>query len=209
MLVAVLGTGRSRAARLIDLRTGELRHLALHDALTGLANRALINDRLDGLLVRSHRDGIASAVLFIDLDGFKQVNDTLGHHAGDQLLRSVAERLSTRLPSIDTVGRLGGDEFIVLVDGASAVSPALTAQRVLEIIGTPFELDGSAAPVTISASVGIASGHFSSREDLLRSADLALYQAKAGGRNRYDVFEPGTATAVHLRDDRQGSLNLV
>ena len=130
VLVLVLGTGRLRPLRLVAQRTGQLRHQALHDALTDLPNRALIMDRIDQLLARNRREGTPEAALFVDLDDFKNVNDTLGHLAGDGLLIAVAARLTTTLRDADTIGRLGGDEFVVLIDGGPQhAAPALVAQH--------------------------------------------------------------------------------
>ena len=117
-LMFVLGTGRARALRVVHDQTGELRHQALHDALTGLPNRALIMDRIEQLLARSRRQGTSGAALYVDLDEFKNVNDTLGHGMGDRLLVGVSNRLQSALRDADTIGRMGGDEFVVLVDGA-------------------------------------------------------------------------------------------
>jgi diguanylate cyclase (GGDEF)-like protein len=198
-LVFVLGTGRARARRLVDLKTGELLHQALHDGLTGLPNRALITDRVEQLLARSRRSGSAGAVLFVDLDEFKNVNDTLGHEAGDQLLQSVAARLTSGLRAVDTVGRLGGDEFVVLIDGEAQTAPELVAERVLEVMRHPFDLDGGPTPIMVTASVGIAAGLRTSGSELLRDADMALYGAKASGKNCYEVFQPEMETALRHR----------
>jgi diguanylate cyclase (GGDEF)-like protein len=170
----------------------QVRRQALHDALTGLPNRALIFDRAEQMLARAHRDKRATAVFFIDLDNFKSVNDTLGHGAGDQLLRAVANRLSATIRADDTVGRLGGDEFVVLAEGTSLdAGPELVAARLLDVLSEPFELAGlGAMPLTMSASIGIATGERSSPDDLLRDADIALYRAKAAGKARAVVFQP-------------------
>jgi diguanylate cyclase (GGDEF)-like protein len=190
-LMFVLGTGRGRALRLVEERTGQLRHQALHDALTGLPNRALIMDRIEQLLARSRRNQTMGAALYVDLDEFKNVNDTLGHEAGDRLLVAVAARLQSALRDADTIGRMGGDEFIVLVDGASLeMTPALVAERLLAVMRQPFELDGATMPLMVNASIGVAVGDRSIPGDLLRDADVALYQAKAAGKNRYEIFHP-------------------
>jgi diguanylate cyclase (GGDEF)-like protein len=196
-LVFVLGTGRARAVRLVAERTGELHHRALHDELTGLPNRALIIDRLDQLLARNRRRGSDPSALFIDIDDFKNVNDTLGHQAGDQLLRDVTARLTSTLRTADTLGRMGGDEFVVLIDGDRAVdgfstprSPELVAERLLAVMREPFELDGASAPLVVNTSIGIATGDRNSGDELLRDADVALYEAKAAGKNRFEVFDP-------------------
>jgi diguanylate cyclase (GGDEF)-like protein len=199
-LVFVLGTGRARARRVVAEQTGELRHQALHDALTGLPNRTLILDRIEQLLARSRRQGTLGAVLYVDLDDFKDVNDTLGHSAGDRLLVAVAARLKGALRDADTIGRMGGDEFVVLIDGASLdVGPELVAERLLEVMRQPFELDGASMPLMVNVSIGIAMGDRASPGDLLRDADVALYEAKAAGKNRYDVFQPEMQTEISHR----------
>jgi diguanylate cyclase (GGDEF)-like protein len=191
MLVFVLATGRARALRLVGERTGELRHQALHDALTGLPNRTLIMDRIEQLLARNRRNGTVGAALYIDLDEFKNVNDSLGHEAGDRLLVAVAARLTSTLRDADTVGRMGGDEFVVLIDGGELkVGPELVAERLLDVMRQPFELDGAAMPLIVNTSIGIAIGDRASPGDLVRDADVALYEAKAAGKNRYEIFYP-------------------
>jgi diguanylate cyclase (GGDEF)-like protein len=180
-------------ARLLD----QVRHQALHDTLTGLPNRALILDRAEHLLQRAHRDNREAAALFIDLDNFKTINDTLGHRAGDELLQAVASRITGVLRGSDTVGRLGGDEFVVLVgDHSVSAAPELVAQRVLDVLKAPFFLaDHDATPIAISASIGVATGR-STANDLLRDADIALYRAKAQGKGCYVLFEPAMQSAV-------------
>jgi diguanylate cyclase (GGDEF)-like protein len=192
----VLVTGRARALGLAD----ELRHQALHDALTGLPNRALIMDRIEQLLFRNRRQATTGAALFVDLDDFKNVNDTLGHEAGDRLLVAVAARLTGSLRDADTIGRMGGDEFVVLIDGASLeVDPELVAERLLEVMRQPFFIDGSTMPVTVSTSIGIAMGDRANPGDLLRDADLALYRAKAAGKNCYQIFHAEMQTEIMHR----------
>ena len=199
-LVFVLGTGRVRALRLVGQRTRELRHQALHDGLTGLANRVLITDRIEQLLMRNRRAGTEGAALFIDLDEFKNVNDTLGHDAGDQLLIAVADRLRSALRDADTVGRMGGDEFVVLVEGSGIdVAPHRVAERLLDVMRQPFELDGAPAPLTVHTSIGIAVGDRATPGDLLRDADVALYEAKTRGKNRYQIFHPEMQAAISQR----------
>jgi diguanylate cyclase (GGDEF)-like protein len=200
LLLIVLGTGRARARRVIREQTGELRHQALHDDLTGLPNRALIMDRIEQLLARSRRNGTAGAALYVDLDEFKNVNDTLGHQAGDRLLVAVAARLQSTLRDADTIGRMGGDEFVVLIDGTSLdADPELVASRLLEVMRQPFELEGATRPLTVHTSIGIAIGDRPSPGDLLRDADLALYQAKTGGKNRYEIFDPEMLIGIQHR----------
>jgi diguanylate cyclase (GGDEF)-like protein len=170
----------------------QVRRQALHDELTGLPNRALILDRATHMLARAERDERPTAAFFLDLDNFKTVNDTLGHGAGDELLKAVAHRLATAIRATDTVGRLGGDEFVVLVEGTSLDGgPELVAARILDALAAPFELAGfEGIPLTTSASIGIAMGQGTSAGDLLRDADIALYRAKAAGKARAVVFEP-------------------
>jgi diguanylate cyclase (GGDEF)-like protein len=181
-------------SRLVD----QIRFQALHDALTGLPNRSLIMDRTEQMLARARRTHVPVAVLFIDLDGFKEVNDTLGHAFGDQLLQAVTERLSVTMRQSDSVGRLGGDEFVVLVDGATMdAAPELVAERLLDVLRPSFELDGaSAGSVNLSASIGIARGIRPTAGELLRDADIALYAAKAAGKDRFVVFDPEMHTTV-------------
>ncbi len=200
-LIYVLATGRARALRLVGDKTGQLRHQALHDALSGLPNRALITDRIEQLLARSRRNGTVGAALFVDLDEFKNVNDTLGHAAGDRLLQAVAARLITTLRDVDTIGRMGGDEFVVLIEGATLErAPELVAERILEVMRHPFELDGVGTPMTVTTSIGIAAGDREQPGDLLRDADVALYLAKAAGKNCYEVFRPEMEANVRRRN---------
>ncbi|HEY5097154.1 MAG TPA: EAL domain-containing protein, partial [Acidimicrobiales bacterium] len=180
-------------ARLVD----QIRYQALHVPLTGLPNRSLILDRTERMLARARRTIEPVAALFIDLDGFKDVNDTLGHGSGDQLLRAVAERLAVTMRASDSIGRLGGDEFVVLVDGTTMDSgPELVADRLLEVLRSPFELEAAGGAITLTASIGIAVGTRSTAAELLRDADIALYEAKAFGKNCFVVFQPEMHTAV-------------
>jgi len=174
-----------------------------HDNLTGLPNRHLILDRAEQMLARARRYGADSALLFIDIDAFKDVNDTLGHQAGDELLKAVASRFAGVLRATDTIGRLGGDEFVVLSEGASlADGPELIARRLLDVLAEPFGLEGAdATPTTVTASIGIAVGVRNDAHDLLRDGDIALYAAKAAGKNRYSLFEPEMRTAVRSHHD--------
>ncbi len=182
-------------------RQQELVFMATHDPLTGLPNRTLILDRTEQLLARSRREQQQCGALFIDLDGFKGINDGLGHRSGDELLRAVAERLETTIREADALGRLGGDEFVILVEGvALAAGPELVAERILDALKQPFFIEGTpSGRVTITASIGIAVGDRSSATDLLRDADIAMYRAKLNGRNRYQIFEYGMEDAIHSR----------
>ena len=167
---------------------------AYHDSLTGLANRTALLERLDHALARSERSGAPCAILFLDLDGFKGVNDSLGHAVGDELLRAAAERLSACVRPGDTAARLGGDEFAVLLEGLAEDDEAeRVAARVLEELRAPFVIHET--QLAISASIGIATGTRRS-DDLLRNADLAMYGAKGGGRDRVVTFEEGMRSAL-------------
>ncbi|HET6548202.1 MAG TPA: EAL domain-containing protein [Solirubrobacter sp.] len=194
LLVQVLARGRARALRMVEEKTAQLRHQALHDALTGLPNRALIMDRAEQMLAHARRVGGEASAMFIDLDGFKGVNDTFGHPVGDELLRVVAERIAGVLRETDTIGRLGGDEFVVLVEGGAET----VARRVLTVLREPFDL-GTGSPISITTSIGIASGDRAAAKDLLRDADIALYEAKGAGRNRYAEFRHEMHIAAHER----------
>ena len=178
----------------------ELTFLATHDALTGLPNRTLIVDRIEQMLVRSRHSQTPVAALFIDLDNFKDINDTLGHGAGDELLRGVAARLDGVVRDLDALGRLGGDEFVVIAGELSlAAGPELIAERMLDALKQPFKLQRSETPFTVTASIGIAAGQRTSAEELLRDADIAMYRAKWDGKNRYVVFESRMQEAVQSR----------
>jgi diguanylate cyclase (GGDEF)-like protein len=192
---------RQRAHEELTRRQEELAFLATHDALTGLPNRTLILDRVEQMLVRARRSQAPVAALFVDLDNFKSINDTLGHGVGDELLRAVAARLDGVVRDIDALGRLGSDEFVVVAEGMSLDSgPEMIADRLLEALKQPFELEGADQNrLTVTASVGIAAGDRVSAEELLRDADIAMYRAKWDGKNRFVVFESGMQDAVQGR----------
>jgi diguanylate cyclase (GGDEF)-like protein len=179
-------------------------HEALHDSLTGLPNRSLFLDRLRHAVVRAERTGTPLAVLFCDLDGFKTVNDSLGHRTGDRLLVSVADRLARCLRPTDTIARLGGDEFAVLLEELRGPDDAARmAQRLLDSLEPQFQL--REREFFISASIGIATGT-KEAETLLRDADLAMYRAKSSGKGRYAIYEPGMHTAIVDRLDLEVDL---
>jgi diguanylate cyclase (GGDEF)-like protein len=170
----------------------ELTRQAFHDGLTGLANRALFRDRLDQALARAQRSAAPIAVLLIDLDGFKQVNDTLGHDAGDQLLQQVADRFADASRPGDTLARLGGDEFAMLLEDASESAAKTVATRLLQRLSDPVGVAGR--QLTLGASIGIVAHRGRGRsEDLIRHADVAMYAAKEAGRGRYELFRDGMA----------------
>jgi diguanylate cyclase (GGDEF)-like protein len=187
----------------------ELAFMATHDALTGLPNRTLILDRTEQMLVRARRHQAPVAALFIEIDNIKSVNETLGHDAGDELLRAVAKRLDGVVRDTDALGRVGGDEFVVIAEELPlAGEPELMARRLLETIGEPLELAGlPKARVTVTTSIGIAVGERASAEELLRDADIAMFQAKREGKNRFVVFESGMQHAVQRRIELEMDLN--
>lgn len=175
-----------------------LRHQAFHDPLTGLANRALFTDRVEHALLREERTG-GAAVLFLDLDDFEGVNDTLGHVVGDALLQAVGARLVATLSAGHTIARIGGDEFAVLIEDAEAAIAVDAAERVIESLRAPFEIDGRERFAT--ASVGVAVGDDAA--ELLRSADVAMYRAKSSGKAQYVIY------ASRMEIDIVGRLELV
>jgi len=209
LLVLVLGTGRRRALSLVNDKTRELSHQALHDTLTGLPNRALVLDRAEQLLARTARQpGIMAGALFVDIDGFKHVNDSLGHAAGDQLLRVVGQRLNDAVREQDTVGRLGGDEFVVLVESTSQDETLdVLADRLTEVLREPVELADGRTIFSVTASIGVAVGQRATPDALLRDADLALYAAKAAGKDRYALYEAGMHGGVEGRLELEADLS--
>jgi len=191
---------RQRAHEELSRRQEELAFLATHDGLTGLPNRTLIRDRIEQMLVRAHVSNTPIAALFIDIDNFKSINDSLGHGVGDELLRAVAARLDSTVRGTDTLGRLGGDEFVVVTEGISlGAGPELIAERLLDALREPFGLAGAETPVFVKASIGVATGQEISADELLRHADIAMYRAKWDGKNRYATFEAGMEEAIQLR----------
>ena len=179
----------------------QLRHSALHDALTGLPNRTLLIDRLKWAIQRSRtRTAKHFAVMFLDLDDFKVVNDSLGHHIGDQLLVEIASRLQSSLRSVDTAARVGGDEFVLLLlDIEPGDIPELVA-KIRASLSAPFELDGQQVISTASIGVATSRSDYVNAEDVLRDADIAMYRAKSEERGSYQLFDTAMhARAVHRR----------
>jgi diguanylate cyclase (GGDEF)-like protein len=175
-------------------------YLAYHDSLTGLGNRLLFKEQLEEALKDVSVAPHPLAVLFLDLDGFKAVNDTLGHSVGDLLLKSVAAKLRDILPRTDRIARLGGDEFAILqMSAAQPASSIALAEKIIEIIGEPCSVDGH--DVTVGASVGVAVAHPGdmNTENFLKSADLAMYSAKSEGRGTYRMFDPEMDAVVQTR----------
>ena len=198
----------------------ELRRNALHDVVTGLPNRQLLDDRLNHTLAVSRRAGLGTAVLFIDLDRFKVINDSLGHHAGDEALRSVAARLRSAVRSSDTVARFGGDEFVITAAAIEEAHDAIRiAEGVLAMLEAPILLGNEHVYVRASIGICIASSDADHAPDaLIREADAAMYRAKARGRNRYELVDStqplvSTNQVIVERDLRQaladGDLRLV
>ncbi|MGK2906550.1 MAG: diguanylate cyclase domain-containing protein [Desulfuromonadales bacterium] len=173
------------------IRGKELEALALIDPLTGLANRRLLADRMTMALVHAHRNKSHMAVVYLDLDGFKQINDTLGHGVGDVLLKIAAERLLETVREEDTVARSGGDEFIIsLWHVSDSDYAAAVASRAIKALSQPYDIDGDSVQITTSAGVSLYPDHGEDAETLLKSADLALYGAKHAGKNAYRIAEP-------------------
>ena len=184
-----------------------VQQLARYDALTGLANRSMFLQQLEHALVRAQQGGTSLSVFFIDLDRFKAVNDTLGHDAGDELLKAVAARLTGLLRGADVVGRLGGDEFVVLLDGDPDTGMLTrVAGRMLARLAEPLHLGGR--PVQVSASVGISRfpGDGADAASLLKCADTAMYLAKARGKNNFQFFTPGLAEQAARHMSLEGEL---
>ena len=174
-----------------------LESLALKDPLTGLANRRLLAERMSMILVHARRNKSAMAVVYLDLDGFKQINDTLGHGVGDVLLKMVAGRMLASVREEDTVARLGGDEFIIALWHVSGTDDAArVALKVIEAVSQPYAIEGHTVSITTSAGVGIYPVHGEDADTLMKSADLALYEAKRAGKNAYRISERTDLSAV-------------
>jgi diguanylate cyclase (GGDEF)-like protein/PAS domain S-box-containing protein len=184
-----------------------LAHQAVHDPVTGLANRVLLIDRIEHALSRLERQPATIAVLFLDIDRFKMVNDSLGHAAGDQVLQKVAHRLNAVVRRGDTVARFGGDEFVILCENLSGDSLIrMLAERIAVALAEPFYVDGH--ELSMSASIGIATSNDWHRgaEEIVRDADAAMYQAKASGRGRYTFFDSTVMNRANARLDIESSL---
>ncbi len=183
----------------------KLRHLALHDSLTGLPNRLSFNEHLDRVIKHADRNRLNSAVLFLDLDRFKTINDSLGHGIGDKLLCAIALRLTEILPTEATCARFGGDEFVVLLpeagesDSICAETAAHIAKKIIEHMGTPFHIDGHLLYCTISVGIAVFPSSDYSAKDILRHADTALYRVKALGRNDFQFYDPEMQSSAQER----------
>jgi diguanylate cyclase (GGDEF)-like protein len=169
-----------------------LQHLATHDPLTDLPNRFLMVDRMSQLLARGRRSGTAFGVVFMDIDRFKDVNDAHGHEFGDLLLRAVADRLRTSVRQSDTVARVGGDEFVVIVDSMRAGEAETVASNIQRALAASFALQRHRMDVAVSIGISLYPDNGTDADTLLRAADYAMYMAKRAGGNRYMICVPGT-----------------
>lgn len=185
----------------------QMQHMAHHDALTGLPNRNLFRSRLGEALKLAKTDGSITATLCLDLDNFKNINDALGHAFGDKLLCAMGKRLNGELRDEDTLARLGGDEFAIVLPGLDDVHSAhSTAQRIVDAIAPPFLIDGHSFSVGVSVGIALAPQDHNSAEQLLLYADMALYEAKRNGRNRYECFRPELDEAARKRRSMEADL---
>jgi diguanylate cyclase (GGDEF)-like protein len=181
--------------------------MAYHDSLTGLPNRALLSDRLDRAMVASQRNERKLAVMFIDLDRFKTINDSLGHQTGDHLLKEVAARLCRAVRASDTVARLGGDEFVVLAPGIHhADESKRVAEKIIEALDAPFPFEGRMLHITPSIGICVYPDDGADVDTLMRHADAAMYHAKASGRNNYQFFTERMNQAAALHFELESSL---
>jgi len=201
--VFLIASRRAQVRRELELRNDELQHAldernvlqealalrAFYDPLTGLPNRVLFYDRLKQALSRAARHQSLVVVLFLDLDGFKSINDRFGHDNGDKLLIHVAERMQSQMRAEDTVARLGGDEFTVLLANETSIGGAgQVARRLLDEISTPYLIDEENVSISASVGVAVSTSEDIQAEDLVRNADHAMYQAKANGKATFKVF---------------------
>ncbi|MGN8005444.1 putative bifunctional diguanylate cyclase/phosphodiesterase, partial [Acidovorax sp. 22279] len=190
----------------------EIERLAFYDALTGLPNRRLLLDRLQRSIAACQRTRNLGALLFIDLDNFKDLNDTLGHDMGDQLLAQVAARLVGSVREADTVARFGGDEFVVMLEALApdlqnaATQAETVAEKLLASLNQPFDLDGAQHYSTPSIGITLFGDERLTVDELLKRADLAMYQAKAAGRNTQRFFDPDMQAAVNARSNLEADL---
>jgi diguanylate cyclase (GGDEF)-like protein/PAS domain S-box-containing protein len=203
------GANRLLQAEIVERRQAEARvhHMAYHDALTGLPNRALLSERLDRTMLAARRDGRKLAVMFIDLDRFKTINDSLGHLTGDHLLKEVANRLCRVVRAVDTVARLGGDEFVVLVPGVRTLDEcALVGDKIIAALAEPVRFEGRSLHISPSIGICLCPDDGEDVETLMRKADAAMYHAKASGRNNYQFFAERMNVAAARHFDLETSL---
>ena len=206
------GIGRDITAQ--KRAEAEIQRLAFYDELTGLPNRRLLMDRLERAVTQSARKGTHGALLFLDLDNFKGINDTLGHEWGDRLLTLVAQRITASVRASDTVARLGGDEFVLVLQGLqpepteAAGEAELVAQKVLQELSRPYTLEDAVLYSTPSIGITLFRNQDQSVHELLKRADLAMYQAKAQGRNTLCFFDPAMQAAASARSALEGDIRL-
>jgi diguanylate cyclase (GGDEF)-like protein len=197
LVVSFLYRSMSEVVNELQAREAAARQQAMHDQLTGLPNRLLLNDRLEQALRQFRRDGSPPVLLVLDLDRFKQVNDTLGHAGGDMLMQQVAERLRLLVREIDTVARIGGDEFAIIQHGARHQRDiGRFCERIISAIGKPYDLEGQ--PARVGVSIGVVTPNTPSDDpvQLLRRADTLMYDAKKLGRNRYCIASASPVALV-------------
>jgi diguanylate cyclase (GGDEF)-like protein len=200
---------RRALIRAIERKRAEMQlaHQAMHDQLTGLPNRALFLDRLGLALERSRRSGAPLAVLFLDFDNFKEINDTRGHAAGDRVLSVLGGRLSGLLRPMDTVARFGGDEFTFLFEGlTSEREVVLIADRICQAASSPIEVDGSPLTVTVSVGIAMVNDPTVAPETIIREADAAMYRAKDRGRARFELFDEDSRRRANQRIELEAAI---
>lgn len=211
LIISMLDVRTSILASSLDQANSELVHLALHDNLTGLPNRILLNDRIEQAITKATRKSTRFSLLFMDLDGFKAVNDINGHHIGDQLLIQVAKRVTETARGEDTVARLGGDEFVLLIEQGEPEDSATLAQRLVEEVAKPYLLEGVTVQVSTSIGVALFPDDGANTHELMVNADAAMYHAKQYGRNDYYFFERAMNEDAHrqlrLQQDLQAALH--
>jgi diguanylate cyclase (GGDEF)-like protein len=191
-------------ARLVE----ELRHQAFHDGLTGLANRGLFGDRVEHALARSARTGASTAVLFLDLDDFKTVNERFGHAGGDEMLREVSVRIASVLRPADTAARLGGDEFAVLLEDLDGPADARqVADRLIDAVRAPIRIGDADALTGASVGISISTGEDDRADDMLRNADFAMYRAKSAGKGRHELFQAHMREGIAERAELEGLIS--
>jgi diguanylate cyclase (GGDEF)-like protein len=203
LLTSILDYRASMLAYSLANAHEELQFLALHDALTKLPNRALLEDRLDQEIRNANRTQQQFSLLFLDLDGFKQINDAFGHHVGDGLLVEVAERIRATVRASDTIARVGGDEFVLLASTSDPADAANLAEKLIHVIGEAYTVAGHRCQVTVSIGIAIRGCNGTTRQELLKNADAAMYHAKLLGRNNYCFFD------VSMNEDAQERLQLL
>jgi len=200
VIITILVLRLRRSTAQLEAGRASAQHLAYHDALTGLGNRVMFEERMRGAIERIKPNGEKTALLLLDLDRFKQVNDTLGHEAGDELIIQVAQRIRPLVRDADSLARLGGDEFAIVAENITSNSDiAALCNRIVQGIRKPFDLKAGQAFVGVSIGVSIADGNQADSAELTRKADIALYEAKGGGRNQYKIFEDRMNDVVQRR----------